>query len=421
MKRLFRKFKDEDGVVMIIVSLLMVALLSITALVTDLGLIYYKRSQLQNAVDSAALAAVYVLPDKVTATAKVMEYMQKNGYSTENVTVFFPDVVRTKEVKVTCTQTADQYFANIFGVKQQDYTCTATAQASIKPTGGAFDYLIFSGCPGATLEMKTNFNIYGSVHSNGDFSSSYNNGYIMGGVEAVGNVFLNDGVEVGASIPSAEHIDMYDFRYVLEQVIPGYNEVTGTVDSTQYDRVLNGSTVSFWSNLFTVAYYEDVYINGNVTFQNGLRVNGKIVVNGSVTVKGKVAGAENNTSIQMSKDGLLYAMNGGITMEKNFRGAGCLFAKGSLNFANGNVFVQNSESISLYSSDGNINMNFGGTNGYGIIYAPKGNVTVNGGNTTWHGSIIGWTLSAIPANITMYSNDNYLPFIIGSRAAILIE
>jgi len=421
MKRLLKKAKAEDGVVMIIVSLLMVALLSITALVTDLGLVYYKRSQLQNAVDSAALAAVYVLPDKVSATTKVMEYMQKNGYSTENVTVFFPDAIRTKEVKVTCTQTADQYFANIFGVKQQDYTCTATAQASVKPVGGAFDYLLFSGAPGATLEMKTNFNIYGSVHSNGDFSSSYNNGYIMGAVEAVGNVFLNNAVEVGARVPGAEHIDMYDFRYVLEQVVPGYDRTTGTVDASQYDRVYNGSVVSLLSGLFTIPVNEDVYINGNVTFKNGLRCYGKLVVNGSVTVQGNVAGAENNTSIEMNQNGLVYALNGGITMEKNFRGAGCLFAKGSLNFANGNVYVDSDKSISLYSQNGNITMNFGGTDGHGIMYAPAGNITANGGNTTWHGSIIGWTLSAIPANITMYSNNNYLPFIIGSRAAILIE
>ncbi|HYH03167.1 MAG TPA: pilus assembly protein TadG-related protein, partial [Bacillota bacterium] len=50
------KLRSEDGVVMVIAALMLVALLGATALAIDSGRVYLTRSRLQKAADAAALA-----------------------------------------------------------------------------------------------------------------------------------------------------------------------------------------------------------------------------------------------------------------------------------------------------------------------------------------------------------------------------
>lgn len=412
-------FKSEDGVVAVFVALIMVTLLSFTALVTDYGIFYYKKSELQTAVDAAALAAVYALPDEIGATAIAQRIMQENGFSTDGVEVTLHN--NGTQVRVTSPRQMDTYFANLFGITHMDYVCAAMAQTDIRPAGGAFDYLLFSGDPRSTLVLKTNFNIYGSVHSNGDLTSTYNNGYIMGAAEAVGNVLFPDKIVTGQTVSNAPFVPMVDFTTVLDQVVP--KEFTHSYSKAQIQDMSLAGTVVVPANQrwFIVG----VSPNDPVTLRNGLRVEGKLVVRGSLIVNGNVsprpAWAESNSSITMTQHGVI-STSGSITVEKHFSGEGCLFAGGSIWFANGYVYCLDRRPVSLYSANGNITLNFGKTYGYGIIYAPNGNITAGGGNTTWYGSIIGNTISAIPANITMYANDaGTLPFIIGSRSAILVE
>ena len=52
----------------IFVAISMVVLMSFTALAVDYGMVYYHRSELQTALDSAALAAAQKLPDRSRKT-----------------------------------------------------------------------------------------------------------------------------------------------------------------------------------------------------------------------------------------------------------------------------------------------------------------------------------------------------------------
>ncbi|MHB1484105.1 MAG: Tad domain-containing protein [Saccharofermentanales bacterium] len=90
MKSFINKMKhhihDESGTSIIIVSLSMTFIMIIAALVIDIGLAYYKTAQLENAVDSAALAAGQLMPvstndsEKIyLVKAKAVEYAAKNG------------------------------------------------------------------------------------------------------------------------------------------------------------------------------------------------------------------------------------------------------------------------------------------------------------------------------------------------------
>jgi uncharacterized membrane protein len=90
MKKFFARYKQEDGAVAIIMSFAMVVLLGFTAFAVDQGLYYHKKSQLQSAIDAAALAAVYKLPSQSEASATVLEYIQKNGFTADDVEIIFP-------------------------------------------------------------------------------------------------------------------------------------------------------------------------------------------------------------------------------------------------------------------------------------------------------------------------------------------
>ena len=77
-KKICRFLKNEDGAVMVIAALSLVAFLSVASLVTDMGLKYHQKSKLQSAMDSAALAAAKYMPDEQTAKSVALEYVEKN-------------------------------------------------------------------------------------------------------------------------------------------------------------------------------------------------------------------------------------------------------------------------------------------------------------------------------------------------------
>lgn len=413
MKGIKRFFRAEDGVSAIVVALLMVIFLSVAALATDLGIAYYKRTELQSAVDAAALAGAYLLPDQEGASAAARNYLQLNGVNPANAQITFTLGSRGNSIiRVGYAQQKRSYFANVFGINTLNYSCNAKATTGIRAAKGAFDYLLFSGSPTGTLEMKTNFHIYGSVHSNYNFTTSYRNGYIEGAAEAVGTAYANSSVVIGALISGAPFVPMVSFTEVINQMVP-------TVFDQSY--WLPAVNLVAADNCMYFTGRTRIFGGGNLVLKKGMKLTGSLYVEGNLYVYGaNIQGENGNTCILMSDTSVLY-VTGSIYVEKNFKGAGSIFAGGSINFAGGSDKLTDKKPLTLYSANGNINLNVGSTHGYGIVYAPNGNCSVGGGNTTWHGSIIGNTISYIPANLTMYANDVQLPFIIGSRTAFLIE
>ncbi len=429
--KLIRHYREEeDGVVLILVALSMVIIFGFAAFAVDLGIYDYKKSQLQTACDAAALAAMDNLPgDMAAATATALEYIQKNGFSASDVTVTFPTDPNFPDfhnkVRVASARQQKTYFANIFNIQHIDYNCHATAFYDATPAGGAFDYLLFSGSRTIDLVMKTNYTVLGSIHTNSDFDAGQNkNYYVMGAIEAVGEIYNKGGSNCyGKLVEGAEFIDINtpSFTSVIEQVAPKW---------WQYDAIYDASYVQAIANngVFTVPSGRNYYIAGSVDFKHGLLCRGKLVVSGDITVSGKIPSYSTNTGIDMPENGLVYAVKrggdgsgGSIYCNYHYSGKGCLFAEKDLTFVNGYVYVLSTGTVSLYAKTGNINLNFGGTDGYGIIYAPSGQITIGQGNTTWHGNIIANTLNTIPANVTVAVNDRMLPYIVGAKHAVLIE
>ena len=72
--------KSEEGGVAILVAILMVALCGFVALVVDAGTLFVQRTQLQQAVDAAALAGAQdILAPGGNSPNKALAYAQLNG------------------------------------------------------------------------------------------------------------------------------------------------------------------------------------------------------------------------------------------------------------------------------------------------------------------------------------------------------
>ena len=66
-----RRAKGDEGLAIVFVALLLVGLLVFTAMVVDIGGVYAKRRDDQNAADVAALAAVHELERPIDESAMV--------------------------------------------------------------------------------------------------------------------------------------------------------------------------------------------------------------------------------------------------------------------------------------------------------------------------------------------------------------
>jgi hypothetical protein len=119
------KRSAESGAITALGAGCLVILLCTAALVTDVGYILVKRTELSKAVDAAALAGAQDLPDqKVTRTVAV-------NYVNLNVAAGAPDVdvsyPRSNVVRVTAHVKAPAFFAKVIGFKNFDVPAVAEA------------------------------------------------------------------------------------------------------------------------------------------------------------------------------------------------------------------------------------------------------------------------------------------------------
>src|SRR4051812_50183813 len=90
---------SEQGQVLVVVVLSLVALLGMSALVMDVGFAWYAKRQLQASVDAAALAGAQALPaqaaDTGPATTLAQQYLARNNPKS-GVTVGTPSITFDK-------------------------------------------------------------------------------------------------------------------------------------------------------------------------------------------------------------------------------------------------------------------------------------------------------------------------------------
>lgn len=420
--RRFRRFqKSEDGAVMVIAAFGLVAFLSIVSLVTDMGLKYHQKSKLQSAMDAAALAAVRYMPDEAKARETALEYVEKNGFSTESVVVEFP----TNEiVRVSDSREGKTIFASLFNVDFVQINAKAAAKYVNKNMAVDFDYLMFHG-NNSSFTVNGHYNIGGSVFGNGNVYADGGSGsQITGAVVSAQSAGYNQhSITVNRTQSNAASQKMPDFDETIMSIAPtadedmfkkSYNHIGKNglyINRYSSDTTLNsvisinggtycaGNLSTGWgAELLTI--YGDLYVEGDFTPQCPVYVTGNVYCGGNLTSGwdknlriGKNLYVEGDTSFQGNTSIYGdYFYTGGSLIRGSSYSLQCdcetyvgkdISLSGPSSF-NGAVYCNGN-----FRKEGNTSLNVNGN-----VYA-YGTLNLQSGGTVINGDIFVWGKSAV--------------------------
>lgn len=259
MPKLKSIITDENGQAIALLALVLAVLMGMGALVVDVGSAYLAKSNLQNAADTAALAAAENLPNASSAVSTAITYAGKNGMkatmngvtaSGDTVTVTTPYNGDSGKVKVVCTRNVAFTFGRFFGYSSKDVSASAVAALSTA-SYPAFNFALFSGG--------------GQVGMNGNSHTVTGNIYGYTGVNIAGKKSVVNGiVEAGnnnISVPSG----------------------TTTIPNTTIAMPDLSSLIKTQGTKYTSAQVQQL-------ISSGATVSGPIYVDGDLTINGRVKG-----------------------------------------------------------------------------------------------------------------------------------
>ena len=135
MKAFLRRLMaGEGGQVIVMVAITMVGLVAVVGLVSDGGLVFAQRRDLQNVADAAALAGAMqideetyrlsgsVVLDEQAAYRAAVGYLEDEGGPTYSV------VVRPAGVEVAVSRDASTGFLRVVGIDDVEISAQATAE-----------------------------------------------------------------------------------------------------------------------------------------------------------------------------------------------------------------------------------------------------------------------------------------------------
>ncbi|MGI6587830.1 MAG: Tad domain-containing protein [Peptococcia bacterium] len=137
-----QKMCEKKGAVAVLMALALTALLGVTALVVDAGVVYLHNLKISNAVDAAALAGIQALPaDPVLAYQLAESFAVKNGVSPENLNIEIGADQRS--IKVQARRTVNHFFARVLGISSTDVVKGAGAKVeNLSSVVGAVPFCI---------------------------------------------------------------------------------------------------------------------------------------------------------------------------------------------------------------------------------------------------------------------------------------
>ena len=410
--RKYRKFvKAEDGAAMIIAALSLVAFLSVVSLVTDMGLKYHQKSQLQSAMDAAALAAVRYMPDKTKANEVALEYVEKNGFSTDNVVVEFPS---DEIVRVSDSREGKTIFASLFDVDSIQINAKAAAKFVNKNMAINFDYLMFHG-DRTQFNLGGHYNIGGSIFGNGNVNADGGSGSSVSGTvfsaqQATANQYS---VTVNRLQSNVSYQKTPDFDETIMAVVPNVEEnmfaksyshigknafyLFKYAAGTTLNSVLsiNGSTycagtlsTGYSSEVMTV--YGDLYVEGDFNPQCPVYVTGNVYVGGKLNTQWgkdfKVGGnlyVEGDSYLQGNTNiyGEYFYTGGNLTRGSTYLlNCDCeTYVGGKMLLSGGTTFNGNVYCKGVFEKQGSVSLTVkGNVHAYEKLKVASGGTVVNG-------------------------------------------
>ncbi len=340
--------KKEDGVTIVIVALSLTAILSMTALVLDLGLAFYHRAHLQAACDAAALAAAWDINGQPTTEGEACFFKnyseeEKNSYSVENYKYEIDTGKGT--VDTWGRMRSPTAFAKIFGMDYIEVGAYAQAiNAEIPNPDSPWNFVL-------TTDGPIKFN------SSGKISSAHSNDYIHVGT----NISVEDSITAGNSIEagsgnsfihaddsnnppviqSGEGVKNYDIevgakemrdKLGLSGTAPYYNtsgwpewnlnDGNWEAIDTSRPKLVNEAQYTGDKSFDSCDINADLFVNGNLSINAGtcniaagvtvyvtgnLNVNsGGFVCNGNLIVLGNISNGGQGFACTSSTDSYIY-------------------------------------------------------------------------------------------------------------------
>jgi hypothetical protein len=163
--------RDERGVILALMALLIVVLLGVVGFAVDLGWLYWNSIEIQHGADAASLGGVvYVAEDAAQAKVEGRAAAASNGYV--DSTMGGPDVVaiidftddptavaNAFQLRATVTHEVPTFFMKVFGMNSVDISRTAVAEYVLPlPLGSPEPY--FGNDPARDLWP----NFWGNIH-----------------------------------------------------------------------------------------------------------------------------------------------------------------------------------------------------------------------------------------------------------------
>lgn len=311
----------RSGQSMVLVALFLVFLLGIAALGLTYGSVAYARTQLQNAVDAAALAGAQTAAAGQSPTLNQSWLKSKNLGSRGHLTVRFSQSV-ADGVRATASTTVAGGFASLFG--DRSFTVSATAVATYS-AGPPFDYALFQGSQNPpALTANGSLNIQGSAHSNGGMmiDGSY---CVTQGITTVTGTTRHGSAGCATAVTQTSVIPLP--VWTLAQVTPP-GAPTETVSGTPSGPItgpiiLNGQGQDINFNGSEALTGPILIVNAPaVTFDGSVSLTGSLVVDGgNLTFNGSVSQSGPGTagmSIAVLGQGDNIIMDGSSSLEGIF-------------------------------------------------------------------------------------------------------
>lgn len=170
-------FKKNNGQAMIIITVCLLAILSLMALVFDTGRIFLEHSKLQRGVDASALAGAQSLPaddgsaSLIEAEENATKAAELNNSPTENLTVDFAATTgaennRKNMIIVTNEKTINTRMASLFGYPQWTIVTSAVARTGPISTINHWIPLAILDT-NESIELYTHIRIGNTTHTQG--------------------------------------------------------------------------------------------------------------------------------------------------------------------------------------------------------------------------------------------------------------
>jgi Flp pilus assembly protein TadG len=155
---------EERGQILMMAAVLLPVLLAMAGMAVDVGTYASDRRALQNAADSAALAAGQELPDAAAAEAKAEEYLSDYGIASADVDITVTGGTTEPRVRVVIDRPHDFIFMGILGVENADVGAAASA--------GKFSY----AGGGGVVPWTVTQDMVNSAESGGEVTIKYDSG-----------------------------------------------------------------------------------------------------------------------------------------------------------------------------------------------------------------------------------------------------